>query len=195
MSASSSGVRARDDPHGVALFLLRVQALGVSVHVAGDHVFGRVENGLRRAVVPLEENGSCAGVVLLELQDVAHGRAAPPVDALVGVADRREVPGRSEEQAKQLRLDDVGVLVLVDQHVREPLPVVRAGFLVLGEQASPLEEEVVEVEEVAGLEPLRVAPGHALEERLHVAIGEIERRLASRRRSSRARSWRRSRRA
>ena len=62
---------------------------------------------------------------LRELEQVVQARAAPGVDVLVGVADRRHRVALSEERGHQHRLRVVRVLVLVEQDRR----VSRAGLL------------------------------------------------------------------
>ena len=63
-----------------------------------------------------------AGKLPREVEDVAEVRAAERVDALRVVADDGEVAMRAAHAAEDARLQQVGVLVLVDQHV-----VVQAG--------------------------------------------------------------------
>ena len=147
------------------------QPLALAPGVAADHGVGGREDVLRGAVVLLEEDGPGVRVVDLELEDVADGGAAERVDRLVGVTDHRELaarelhvrgvvddPARRPDQlAHQHVLRVVGVLVLVDQHVPEPAPVV------LGDGGEPLQQvhrghdQVVEVERVRLLEP-RLVP-------------------------------------
>ena len=59
--------------------------------------------------------------VVAELQDVAGGRTPPAVDRLERVADRRDRVPAAEECPQQSGLRGGGVLVLVEQHHREPL--------------------------------------------------------------------------
>ena len=63
-------------------------------------------------------------MVALEVEDVAQVRAAPRVDRLVRIADHAQVAVLAGELAHQLVLHAVRVLVLVDEHVLEALPVV-----------------------------------------------------------------------
>ena len=63
----------------------------LAIRVARDHLAGRVENPLAGAVIAAEIERHRAGVILLELQEVAPIRAAKAVDRLVGVADDAEI--------------------------------------------------------------------------------------------------------
>jgi hypothetical protein len=85
--------------------------------------------------------------VLLELEDVAHVGAAPAVDGLVVVADDADVPVLAAEEADELELGAVGVLVLVDEDVAVALACQRASTSgrVLPE-ARDAAHEIVEVE-------------------------------------------------
>src|SRR6266853_1848959 len=84
-------------------------ALGV---VADDAVSG-VQDGLARAVVLLQPHDLGVGVVLAEIEDIAHVRAAEAIDRLVVVADHHHVAVLLREQVHQDVLGAVGVLVLV----------------------------------------------------------------------------------
>ena len=140
--------------HLLAVALVGPQALVAPIRVAGDHRVGRREDALGGAVVLLQQDRDGVGEVLLELDDVADAGAAEGVDGLVGIAHhaqlaRRHARRRGRHQlADQLVLGVVGVLVLVDEHVAEPAPVV------LGDGGQPLQQrhrlhdQVVEVERV-----------------------------------------------
>jgi len=104
------------------------QVLGPAVGVLGDDRVGRAQDGLGRAVVLLEQDGPRVGVVQLELDDVADGRAAESVDRLVRVTDDRELGRRNrvgvaarmaDQLSNELVLRGVGVLVLIDQDMAE----------------------------------------------------------------------------
>ena len=149
------------------------EVLLAALGVLGDDRVGRLQDGLGRAVVLLEQDGPRVRVVLLELDDVADRRAAERVDRLVGVADHaRARPGdgrtvadrhtgaaggTADQLADELVLGVVGVLVLVDQDVAEPAPVV------LGDVGEGLQDvdrrhdQVVEVERVGLPQPPLVA--------------------------------------
>ncbi len=58
---------------------------------------------------------------LREVEDAALGGTAEGVDRLVGIADDDEVPAAAGEQAEQLLLRRVAVLVLIDVHLGQPL--------------------------------------------------------------------------
>src|SRR3546814_14326000 len=75
------------------------------------------------AVVLFEPDHPGAREVLLEAQDVADLGAAPGIDRLVVVADAGAVAVLLGEQAQPQILGDVGVMVLVDQDVVEPVMV------------------------------------------------------------------------
>ena len=53
----------------------------------GDQAVRGVEDGLRRAVVPREDDIVARGEVVREVQDDALVRATPGINRLVGVTD------------------------------------------------------------------------------------------------------------
>jgi len=95
--------------------------------------------------------------VRLELEDVPHVRGAEPVDGLVGVADHRDVAVLCGQQADDLVLGEVGVLVLVDEHVAKALPVVLEHVGARPEEPHGVGEQVVEVHRVGRSQALLVA--------------------------------------
>ena len=68
-----------------------------------------------------------------------------PVDALVAVADDGDLLWPAASRSDDLVLGGVGVLVLVDEDVLEPLLVVREHVGVLAEQQHGVHQQVVEV--------------------------------------------------
>ncbi len=81
-----------EDGEGLAARLCRPEFFVALMGVLGDDGAGRVENGLGRAVVLVERDNRCFGIVFLEVEDVSDIRLTPTVDRLVIVADREKVP-------------------------------------------------------------------------------------------------------
>ena len=114
-----------------------------------------------------------------EVEDVAHLRRPEAVDRLGVVADDGQAAPVGLQPQQDLRLQPVGVLILVDEHMVEA-GAERGGRRRVGEHLRPVEQQVVEVEhlgrllglDVAGEERLQLgrpadAPGEAaLEQRL-----------------------------
>ena len=132
----------------LALSRCRPQVLGRTVLVATDDRVGGREDRLGRAVVLLEHDGLGVREVLLELEDVADRGTAEGVDRLVGVAHDHEVGVLVAELTDELVLRVVGVLVLVDEHVAEPAPVVLGDLRVPVQECDGLTDQVIEVESV-----------------------------------------------
>ena len=90
-----------------------------------DEGVGRGEDPSARAEVRVqrEPRRGCAVRApepLRELEQVVQGRATPGVDVLIRVADGRDRMPGPEERVHQVRLRDVRVLVLVEEHRRVP---------------------------------------------------------------------------
>ena len=137
--------------------------------------------GWLESVVLLEGDDGRRRLVLRgEVEDVAHRRRPERVDGLRVVAHHRDALPVGLELAQDVRLQAVGVLVLVDQDVVETLPGLgRQGRLV--HHHPPVEQEIVEVEHVAGALGLDVGseelpqlflPFQVVGEGLPQAIGE-----------------------
>ena len=134
-TASSPSVVSVHNDFGLRCTLCSIRALAMA------RMFG--------AVVLLHQEDLGVGVVALEVQEVLDRRAAPRVDALVGVAHHADVPVLVRQQVHQLVLGPVRVLVLVDEDVPEPLLVVLEDRGVIAEQPNGLGDEVVEVQRPA----------------------------------------------
>ena len=142
------------------------QVLGPPGRVLGDQGVGRRQDGLRGAVVLLQQNGFRVGVVDLELRDVADRGAAEGVDRLVCVADDDQLARRdirrtgsglvADQLADQDVLRVVGVLVLVDHHVAEPAAVVIRDLRESLQDVDRRHDQVVEVERVGLAQPALV---------------------------------------
>ena len=75
-------------PHdAVAAALLAPEVLLLAIGVIANDRVGRVENGLRAAVVLIEHDRGDVVERLLELQDVPNVGAAPPVDRLIVITN------------------------------------------------------------------------------------------------------------
>ena len=144
------------------------QPLGLAAAVVADDGVGGGQDGLRRAVVLLQQDRGGVGEVLLEVHDVADVGAAEGVDRLVGVTDHHQLArldtlrclralsfqrsvdleGLAAQLLDQAVLRVVGVLVFIDEHVAEPaavvLPHVGEGL----QQVDRGHDQVVEVERV-----------------------------------------------
>ena len=72
---------------------------------------------MRAAKILFELDDLSAGEEFGKFEHVAKGRAAKRIDRLRLVADNRDVIVRGGKQTDDLRLQLVGVLILVDHHV------------------------------------------------------------------------------
>ena len=107
-----------------------------------------VEHRLRRAVVLLEQDDLGVGEDAREVHDVAEVGAAKRVDRLGVVAHHHQVAVLGGEQRRDVRLQPVGVLVLVDHDVAVALRQSAARLVVIGEQVAQPQQQVVVVHHV-----------------------------------------------
>ena len=124
----------------------------LAVGVPGDDLRGRVEDHLRRTIVVAEVQRHRAGVVLLELEEIAPVGPAEAVDRLVGIADDAEIRAAGCQQPQQAILGLVHILVFVH---RDPAIARLDGRQHVGmrfEEADGQQDQVVEVDGVARTE-------------------------------------------
>ena len=145
------------------------QVLGLAVEVVPDDRVGGLEDRRAGAVVAGQRDDRGVGEVLLEVEDVADRRPTPAVDALVTVADDHDVAVFRRQHVDQVVLRAVGVLVLVDQQVAEPRLVLVEDVREQLEQLDGLDDQVVEVERVVGLQLLLVGRVDLADDGLGVA--------------------------
>ena len=115
-------VVAFDDGDRVAGTELAPQLLLVQLGVVADHRVGGGEDAAGRAIVLLQRDDLELRIVGGQALQILDRRAAPAIDALVVVTDRREEPALAGEQLHQLVLDPVRVLVLVDEDIAQARP-------------------------------------------------------------------------
>ena len=108
---------------GVAGAGVGPQLLWLATHILRDDGVGGVQNGLGGPVVLVQDDDCGVRARPLEFEDVADVSTPEPVDRLVAVAHHADIAVPGSQQHDQFILHDVGVLVLVDQHVLEALPV------------------------------------------------------------------------
>ena len=139
------------------------QVLAQALRVVRDQVVGGVQDVPAGAVVLLQLDDTLDGVLTLEVGHVADARAAEGVDALVVVTDGEHAlsapwwlvgPRPAGRGCKHLQpgvLQPVGVLELVDQHVREAALVMLAQRIVVAQQLEGAQHQLGEVDHALAL--------------------------------------------
>ena len=137
-----------------------------------QHPVGEFQDLRGRAVIGLDAVDHRAGVALREGEDVFEIRPAPGVDAL-GVVPHRHDPVMAPDRVHDLGLEAVGVLVLVDQDVRETMGEISRGLGRAAQELQPEFQQIVVIEHVLRPLFLRVAPGEIAEAlRLPLVLGK-----------------------
>ena len=117
--------------HGLRLFVARgheprqfagpvvdaAQLLPIPFRGLRQHRVGRVEDRLCTAIVAVERDDGRARKLRREIENVAHGRTTERIDALRIVTNDGHVAMRDTQPAQNPRLQHVGILVLVHQHM------------------------------------------------------------------------------
>ena len=73
------------------------QVLLAAILILGDHGIGRVENGLRRAIILFQQDRVRLGVVALEFLNIADGGPAEGINGLIGIAHYAQLGGIGAE--------------------------------------------------------------------------------------------------
>ncbi len=124
------------------------EILGESLRGVRHHGVGRVEDRLRRAVVDVERHRGRRRIEQRrKVEDVAHFRCAESVDGLRVVADDGDAFASGLHAREDGPLQAIRILVFVDEHVIEERRHLARKRLV-GEHGVPVQEEVVEVQDV-----------------------------------------------
>ena len=150
------GIPGAGDRDFFARLVFRPKRLAEAALVLGDEAGGGREDVAGGAVVALEPDHRRAGKIVLEAEDVVDLGAAPAIDRLVVVADAAQVLARLSQKPQPEILGDVGVLVLVHQHVAEAVLVLLQNVRVLAPQAQAFEQEIAEIGGVENLQPLLI---------------------------------------
>ena len=149
-------VRGAVERERVTSFGLRPERFALSAGVVGDDVVGRVQNAAGAAVVLLEADGARVLVLLFKIEDVLDRRAAELVDALVIIADDADVAPAIGKQGRELILEIVRVLILIDKYIFKFGTPVLAHVRMLIEQAHGIVDQVVKVHRPGGKQALPV---------------------------------------
>ncbi len=149
-------VLAGDQRRPLARRPLRPEVLGEPLAGQADHVVGGLQDRQRAAIVLLQGDQRGAGIVLGKVEDVVDVGRPEGIDRLGVVAHHGQPLALGREEVKDLGLQGVGVLILVDQHAIELLAHRRPG-LRIGQQGVPVEQQVVVVQHGGGLLAVHVA--------------------------------------
>ena len=128
-----------------------IEILRDTFFVLGDQQVGRIENGLRRAIVPIQDDGFGIGELLGEIEDDVLIGPAPGVNRLVWIANHIDIGLGGDEQLHQLILNIVGILELIDQDMVKTVGPFLSDVRVLAQNPNRLEQQVIEVEAEHGI--------------------------------------------
>ena len=121
----------------------------------------------------LQPDDASPRVVLFKVEDVANVGPAPAVDRLVFVAHDGEIAVGARQQANQVILGAVGVLIFVDHQVGELAIVTLPGLVVTAEQLDGEQQQVVKVGGIAFHQRSLVALVNG-RERLRLRVDHLE---------------------
>lgn len=107
----------------------------------------RLDDDLGRTIVLFEIDDERIRIVFFKVQNIRNIRPAPAINPLPVISYDTEIATFTCEDADNLVLERVGILVLIDHKVLESSMKVLAHFFVL-EHRTKEEEEVIEVESI-----------------------------------------------
>ena len=151
-------IRATRNLNQIPAVTIRPEFLPLASDVVANHRVSRIQNHLRRTIVLFEADDIRIGKILLEIQDIPQVRAAPPINALVVVPDHEDASVSFRKQTREKVLRPVGILVLVDQDVREPFLVLCQDLRNFPENLYRQHEQIVEIYCIVPLQGRLVLP-------------------------------------
>ena len=137
-----------------------------------DHGVGRVQNGLRGAVILLKPDDAGSLELLFKGKNIFDGRAAEFVDGLIVIADNADILISARKQGRQLVLQLVRVLILVDHNIVEFALVIRPHILELLKQLDGLEDDIIKIQRIGLVQALFVF-GVELRDAIHAVIAGL----------------------
>ena len=152
------------DADFLPFFPVCAQVFLATVFVVPDQLIRGVEDHGGGTVVLLQQRYPGVGEIALEVHDRGVIRAAPAVDGLVGVAHDHQVVRTADEQPHHLILRAVDVLIFVDEHPLQALPLPLEQFGIAFQQGQRHRDQVVEIERALLPERLRVFFVHVAHE-------------------------------
>ena len=155
---------------------LRPQGFVVDVGVVGNQRVGGAQYRAGRAVVLLQLDDFQAREILPQGDQVFRPCAPPGVNRLVVVADHGKGGAFGHQQLYQQVLGDVGVLVLIHQHIVDFSPPAGQRFRVTLQEHHGQQNQVVEIHRVVGFQVANVGFVHPCREML-VVIGSERKRI------------------
>ena len=129
-----------------------IEILRNTFFVFGDQQVSRIEDGLRRAIIPIQDDGLGIGELLGKVKDDVLIGPAPGVNRLVRIANHVDIGLGGDEQLHQLILNIVGILELIDQDMVKTMRPLLSDVRVLTQNPNRLEQQVIEVEAEHGPE-------------------------------------------
>ena len=111
----------------------------------GDQFVRRIEDRLRRTVIPIQDDIFARIEVTREIEDDALVSPAPGIDGLVGVADNINRRAHGDQKVDQFILHVIRILVFVDEDVTKLPLVTLAHFGEVLEDLDRNQKKVIEV--------------------------------------------------
>ena len=109
-------------------------------------------------VVLLQADGAAALVLVLKGENILNGGAPELIDALVVITHHADVFPLSGDEGGEGVLEHVGILILINEHIAEAALPVIPHILMLFQQGDGIEQEIVKIHGVAGIQPAHILP-------------------------------------
>ena len=109
----------RKDAYFAARLVFGVDMLGDLPFIFADKAVGRIDDVLRRTIVPFQFEQAIVGVLIFETQHIVDVGSAKRVDTLGIVADYADAPVFLAQTRHDQVLREIRILILVYQHIAE----------------------------------------------------------------------------
>ena len=142
--------------HLFPISVFRPQLLVLAPFIAADHSVGSVQDMAGGTVILLQLDHFCPWKSFLKAQDIPDIRPAELVNGLVVVSHYAEILIFSRQQAHQLKLGVIGVLILVHHDIAEPLLVILPHFSAAFQKLHRLHDQIIKIQGIVFLQQLLI---------------------------------------
>ena len=138
--------------------LVRPEFFCLAAAVVPNDRMRRRQNIAVGAIVLFELDHTRLRKIFFKVEDVADVCAAPLVDTLVIIADHAKILTRLGQQADNLVLDVVGILIFVHEDVTETVLIIREDIRIVTQHMQGVDQKVIKVHGVVPFELLLIGP-------------------------------------
>ena len=140
----------------LAFFIFCPECFFFSSSVVGNHCIGRIQNMLRRTVILLQFDYFRIGKYMFKIQNILNICSAELVDGLIIITYHAQIVIFAGQNADQLKLYCIGILILIYHNVAEPFLIVFQYIRTALKQFHCLHQQIIKIQCIVLLQFLLV---------------------------------------